>query len=226
MAVLCLLTNTPWPWPTPAGAASARGGVPHPERSGGRPQAGLHKRSAEDWGASCARQGRSPSGRLGFLACFGWSAGDALALFLGERCGQERGRYLHKSRQHMVEMIRRRNGFRDLASKQAVEHAIMAGRGNVDLLLTSEPGRDWDWPRTLSAAEIRLSSSLKGCLFAAAGLLSDSGSEVAHLGGTPLLGSEFLAIPGMRQIRLQSLPPLPRAKPAAAFLQTPPYRVM
>src|SRR6266481_2688854 len=59
MAVLCLLTNTPWPWPTPAGATSARGGVPHPERSGGRPQAGLHKRSAEDWGASCARQGRS-----------------------------------------------------------------------------------------------------------------------------------------------------------------------
>src|SRR5258707_10679155 len=41
MVVLCLLTNTPWPWPTPAGAASARGGVPHPERSGGRPQAGL-----------------------------------------------------------------------------------------------------------------------------------------------------------------------------------------
>jgi hypothetical protein len=29
------------------------------ERSGG-----LHKRSAEDWGASCARQGRSPSGGL------------------------------------------------------------------------------------------------------------------------------------------------------------------
>src|SRR3981189_2411462 len=57
MAVLCLLTNTPWPWPTPAGAASARGGVPHPERSGGRPQAGLHKRSAEDWGASCRAPG-------------------------------------------------------------------------------------------------------------------------------------------------------------------------
>jgi hypothetical protein len=35
----------------------------------------------------------------------------------------------------MVETIRRVNGFRDLASKQAVEHAIMAGRGNVDLLL-------------------------------------------------------------------------------------------
>jgi hypothetical protein len=39
---------------------------------------------------------------------------------------------------NMVEMIRRGNGFRDLASKQAVEHAIMAGRGNVDLLLTPE----------------------------------------------------------------------------------------
>src|ERR1700722_2122635 len=28
MAVLCLLTNTPWPWPTPAEATSARGGFP------------------------------------------------------------------------------------------------------------------------------------------------------------------------------------------------------
>jgi hypothetical protein len=39
---------------------------------------------------------------------------------------------------NMVEMIRSGNGFRDLASKQAVEHAIMTGRGNVDLLLTPE----------------------------------------------------------------------------------------
>jgi hypothetical protein len=39
---------------------------------------------------------------------------------------------------NMVEMIRRGNGFRDLASKQALAHAIMAGRGNVDLLLTQE----------------------------------------------------------------------------------------
>jgi hypothetical protein len=85
MALLCLLTNTPWPWPTPAGAASARGGVPHPERSGGRPQAGLHQRSAEDWGASCARQGRSPSGRLGFLALRG-----AQESIWGGRCGRER----------------------------------------------------------------------------------------------------------------------------------------
>jgi hypothetical protein len=36
----------------------------------------------------------------------------------------------------MVKMIRRGNGLRDLASKQAVEYAIMTGRGNVDLLLT------------------------------------------------------------------------------------------
>jgi hypothetical protein len=42
------------------------------------------------------------------------------------------------SSDNMVEMIRRGNGFRDLASKQAVEHAIQAGRGNVDLLLTEE----------------------------------------------------------------------------------------
>jgi hypothetical protein len=39
---------------------------------------------------------------------------------------------------NMVEMIRRGNGLRDLASKQAVEHAIITGCGNVDLLLTPE----------------------------------------------------------------------------------------
>jgi hypothetical protein len=38
----------------------------------------------------------------------------------------------------MVEMIRRGKGICDLASRQAVEHAIMTGRGNVDLLLTPE----------------------------------------------------------------------------------------
>ena len=36
----------------------------------------------------------------------------------------------------MVEMIRRGKGICDLASEQAVEHAIMTGRGNADLLLT------------------------------------------------------------------------------------------
>lgn len=39
---------------------------------------------------------------------------------------------------NMVEMIRRGNGFRDLASRQAVEHAMLSGAGNVDLLLTPE----------------------------------------------------------------------------------------
>jgi hypothetical protein len=39
---------------------------------------------------------------------------------------------------NMVEMIRRGNGLRDLASKQAFEHAIMTGRGNVDLFLTQK----------------------------------------------------------------------------------------
>lgn len=38
----------------------------------------------------------------------------------------------------MVEMIRRGNGFRDLASRQAVEQAVLAGRGNVALWLTPE----------------------------------------------------------------------------------------
>lgn len=38
----------------------------------------------------------------------------------------------------MTEMIRRGNGFRDLASRQAVEQGILAGRGNVDLWLTPE----------------------------------------------------------------------------------------
>ncbi len=38
----------------------------------------------------------------------------------------------------IVEMIGRSNGFRDLASRQAVEQAMHAGRGNVDLWLTPE----------------------------------------------------------------------------------------
>ena len=68
MALLCLLTNTPWPWPTPARAASARGGFPPRSATEGERSEGLHKRSAEDEGAPCARQERSSSGRLGFLA--------------------------------------------------------------------------------------------------------------------------------------------------------------
>jgi hypothetical protein len=38
----------------------------------------------------------------------------------------------------MVEMIRRGNGLRELASKQAVEHGKRSDRGNEDLLLTDE----------------------------------------------------------------------------------------
>src|SRR5579871_5516116 len=74
MALLCLLTNTPWPWPTPAGAASARGGVSPPlERSGSGVEGaersgGLHKRSAEDWGASCRAPG-TESLRKAWLRC-------------------------------------------------------------------------------------------------------------------------------------------------------------
>src|SRR5260370_34237832 len=57
MALLCLLTNTPWPWPTPAGAASARGGFPtlgtERERSGG--------------GVAQRRSAQAKRGRLGCL---------------------------------------------------------------------------------------------------------------------------------------------------------------
>ena len=83
-SAVAALTDTPWPWPTPAGAARASGGFPplaeeaiagteRAERSGG-----LHKRSAEDEGAACARQGRSPSGRPGYLI----SAERAVLLFV------------------------------------------------------------------------------------------------------------------------------------------------
>jgi hypothetical protein len=69
MAVLCLLTNTPWPWPTPSRAASAtERGITHLERSERRLQAGLHKRSAEDWGHSLRAPGAALLRRLGFLA--------------------------------------------------------------------------------------------------------------------------------------------------------------
>jgi hypothetical protein len=38
---------------------------------------------------------------------------------------------------NMVEMIRRGNGFRDLASKQAAEHAIIAGSSSASRLNVS-----------------------------------------------------------------------------------------
>src|SRR5271170_6390043 len=101
MAVLCLLTNTPWPWPTPAGAASARGGVSptlaekrkrngkggrrpvctsEPGSSAGAFPAGVV--SAEDWGnlLSRARDG-VPQGAC--LPCTARQRHDLLHLFSG-----------------------------------------------------------------------------------------------------------------------------------------------
>ena len=45
---------------------------------------------------------------------------------------------IFSSTDNMVEMIRRGSGFKDLASRQDVEHAIQSGRGNVDLRLTED----------------------------------------------------------------------------------------
>jgi hypothetical protein len=58
----------------------------------------------------------------------------------------------------MVEMIRRGNGLRDLASKQAVDHAIRSGRGNVDLLLTDEPGHTAGTQKIAPDASMRASA--------------------------------------------------------------------
>ena len=59
-------------------------GVEGAERSGG-----LHKRSAEDWGASCARQGRSPSG--GLVTLLGAERGKAFRVGVaGGKCPQRR----------------------------------------------------------------------------------------------------------------------------------------
>ncbi len=63
-SAVAALTDTPWPWPTPAGAASASGGFHPRSATEGERSEGLHKRSAEDEGAACGRQGRSPSGGL------------------------------------------------------------------------------------------------------------------------------------------------------------------
>ena len=85
MAVLCLLTNTPWPWPTPAGAASARGGVPtRNEVEGGRRP--VCTSAARKIGVPLvARQGRSPSAGLVSLALRG-----AHECTWRGRCGKER----------------------------------------------------------------------------------------------------------------------------------------
>src|ERR1700744_301540 len=85
MAVLCLLTNTPWPWPTPAGAASARGGVPtrNEVEGGGRP--GCTSAARKIGVPLVARQGRSPSADL---------------VSLHQRETQRNPRYLLRARVH------------------------------------------------------------------------------------------------------------------------------
>jgi hypothetical protein len=72
MAVLCLLSNTPWPWPTPAEAASARGGFPTRiamEGAGG----GLHKRERGRLGCLLSRA-RGRASQQVCLPCLAQSA--------------------------------------------------------------------------------------------------------------------------------------------------------
>jgi hypothetical protein len=64
-------TTTPWPRPTPAGVATARGGESPRACNGAQREWKApwsaqteHKRSAEDWGTPCGREGRSPLGRV------------------------------------------------------------------------------------------------------------------------------------------------------------------
>src|SRR6202042_1923188 len=78
------------------GGKCKRWGAPPLERSdsgveGAERSGGLHKRSAEDWGASCRAPRTESLRRLGYLALRD-AQKNALASFLGERCGQKRGR--------------------------------------------------------------------------------------------------------------------------------------
>src|SRR5258705_3727422 len=97
MALLCLLTNTPWPWPTPAGAASARGGVPHPWNGAiaewrGRSVAEVCTSEARKIRVPLvARQGRSPSGGLVTLLCAERRRALGWALRAGNRPAVEGG---------------------------------------------------------------------------------------------------------------------------------------
>jgi hypothetical protein len=93
MAVLCLLTNTPWPWPTPAGAASARGGVPTlgTQRSAewrGRSAAEVCTSEARKIGVPLvARQGRVP--QQAWFPCISVKRRDCflwVPAFRGGRC--------------------------------------------------------------------------------------------------------------------------------------------
>jgi hypothetical protein len=99
MAVLCLLTNTPWPWPTPAGAASARGGVPPPlERSDERSGGGVaQRRSAQAQrgrlGCLLSRARDTHSPQQAWLPCISVKRRDCFGrCSSGGRCGQGTGR--------------------------------------------------------------------------------------------------------------------------------------
>src|SRR5476649_2255699 len=63
MAVLCLLTNTPWPWPTPSRAASARCGKSGLQASR-RPEEANTWSCTELFPSPCARQERRSSAGL------------------------------------------------------------------------------------------------------------------------------------------------------------------
>jgi hypothetical protein len=67
MAVLCLLSNTPWPWPTPSRAASAGCGKSGFQASR-RPEEANTWSCTEFFPSPCARQERRSSERFGFLA--------------------------------------------------------------------------------------------------------------------------------------------------------------
>src|ERR1700716_2169400 len=67
MALLCLLTNTPWPWPTPARAASAGCGKSGRQASRGPEEANTWS-CTELFPSPCARQEQRSSARFGFLA--------------------------------------------------------------------------------------------------------------------------------------------------------------
>jgi hypothetical protein len=96
MAVLCLLTNTPWPWPTPAEAASARGGFPTLGTEWrGRSEAEVCTSEARKIRVPLARArgGASQEGLVSLLGAERMNCTSLLRLQWGRRCGQERDCY-------------------------------------------------------------------------------------------------------------------------------------
>src|ERR1700722_5468101 len=96
MAVLCLLTNTPWPWPTPAEATSARGGFPTLGTEWrGRSEAEVCTSEARKIRVPLARA-RGGASQEGLVSLFGaerMRSNFVVAVARGRRCGQERDCY-------------------------------------------------------------------------------------------------------------------------------------